>query len=420
MLTGGLLELLDKLMGKAVGSGTYNQTTDSNEAIREAIDGLNDVSAAEVNAECDTALSDYDPPTRAELTADKDSIITEINANETKIDALNDISAAEVNAEVDNALNTAIPTTPTTDSINERIKAIDDKLPSGTISDITTAQVNTEVDNAINTAVPEPPTAKSLADILHKDSNYTYDNTTDSLEAIADAVAGISGGGGGLSAKEKSLLGIGVVPGFQDFFNTVANGAAPDSTYWSVVENGDGAVTILSVTPYTPGFLQCYTVVTGNDAIAYTKDKRVVSLKNGVTTVCLKAYVNLSWGCAGYEGKCGIGFTENDNIPADTDILTGAAHEVASIVADAGVPKAFSSDGNTVESTDLSSYISDDTWFDLEIRITSSDVKFYIDGTLRATHSTSVPNSVWQVVASGTGENDTIKVKVEKIQVWGE
>jgi len=41
---------------------------------------------------------------------------------------------------------------------------------------------------ALNTKVPEPPTAKALTDILHKDGNYTYDNTTDSLEAIRDAL----------------------------------------------------------------------------------------------------------------------------------------------------------------------------------------------------------------------------------------
>ena len=41
----------------------------------------------------------------------------------------------------------------------------------------------------LTTAVTEPPTAKSLHDILHKDGSYTYDNETDSLEAIADSVA---------------------------------------------------------------------------------------------------------------------------------------------------------------------------------------------------------------------------------------
>jgi len=44
----------------------------------------------EIQSECKDALDAYDPPTRTELTTDKNSIITEINANETKIDALND------------------------------------------------------------------------------------------------------------------------------------------------------------------------------------------------------------------------------------------------------------------------------------------------------------------------------------------
>lgn len=39
---------------------------------------------------------------------------------------LNDLSAAEVNAEVDSALNTAIPGTPTAGSVNERIATLDD------------------------------------------------------------------------------------------------------------------------------------------------------------------------------------------------------------------------------------------------------------------------------------------------------
>jgi len=40
----------------------------------------------------------------------------------------------------------------------------------------------------ISAAVPEPPTANSLQDTLHKDGSYTYDNTTDSLEAIRDVI----------------------------------------------------------------------------------------------------------------------------------------------------------------------------------------------------------------------------------------
>ena len=55
------------------------------------------LSAAQVNAEVDTALADYDGPTKAELDAAQAAI-------EAAISALNDLSAAQVNAEVDTAL----------------------------------------------------------------------------------------------------------------------------------------------------------------------------------------------------------------------------------------------------------------------------------------------------------------------------
>lgn len=42
---------------------------DTLETLSDQIDGLNDLSAAEVNAEVDTALSDYDAPTASEMTA---------------------------------------------------------------------------------------------------------------------------------------------------------------------------------------------------------------------------------------------------------------------------------------------------------------------------------------------------------------
>jgi hypothetical protein len=46
--------------------------------------------------------------------------------------------------------------------------------------------INAEVDTALDTAISSAPTEKSLRDILHKDGNFSYDNTTDSLEALRD------------------------------------------------------------------------------------------------------------------------------------------------------------------------------------------------------------------------------------------
>ena len=58
---------------------------------------FNDLSAAAVNVEVDTALGEYDPPTKAELDGG--------------LAALNDLSAADVNAEVDTALSDYDPPT---------------------------------------------------------------------------------------------------------------------------------------------------------------------------------------------------------------------------------------------------------------------------------------------------------------------
>jgi len=89
-----------------------------------------DVSDLAVEANVEThvtnSLNSYDLPTRAELTSDKNAIITEVNANGAKIDALNDLSAEEVNAEVADVLKTdtvaemsqgAPPATPTMEQI---------------------------------------------------------------------------------------------------------------------------------------------------------------------------------------------------------------------------------------------------------------------------------------------------------------
>ena len=72
-----------------------------------AITSLNDLSAADVNAEVDTALADYDGPTNAEMEA---RTLAAADYFDPAVDAvaavasLNDLSAADVNAEVDIAL----------------------------------------------------------------------------------------------------------------------------------------------------------------------------------------------------------------------------------------------------------------------------------------------------------------------------
>ena len=74
---------------------------------------VGDDALAQINTECDTALTDYDGPTRTEATSDKNEIITEVDANKTKIDTLQTDSTA-IKAKTDNlpsgiAKNVALP-----------------------------------------------------------------------------------------------------------------------------------------------------------------------------------------------------------------------------------------------------------------------------------------------------------------------
>lgn len=106
---------------------SFTNTTDSLEAVRDK----------ETDIETDTAEIGI---AGAGLTALGDTRIANLDAT---ISSRSTITTAQVNAEVDAAFDTAIPVTPTPNSINERVKAIDDKLPSGSIGDATAANQTT-------------------------------------------------------------------------------------------------------------------------------------------------------------------------------------------------------------------------------------------------------------------------------------
>ena len=129
-------------------------------AITAAIAALNDLSAAQVNAEVDTALADYDGPTKAELDTAQAAIIADTGATETAITAaitaLNDLSAAQVNAEVDTALaDYDGPTKAELDTTQAAIIADTGATETAVLAAITAlnnlsaAQVNAEVDQAL-------------------------------------------------------------------------------------------------------------------------------------------------------------------------------------------------------------------------------------------------------------------------------
>ena len=101
--------------------------------------------------------------------------------------ASDDVSA--VTAQVNKIDAVTIDTTPVAASLATFIAGgaggVGSQLPTNTSLYDTTKNVSA-------VGVTSAPTAKTLADTLHKDGSFTYDNTTDSLEAIRDRVDAIA------------------------------------------------------------------------------------------------------------------------------------------------------------------------------------------------------------------------------------
>lgn len=178
---------------------------------------------------------------------------------------------ADVNTEVDTALNTAIPASNTADSVNDilldqikprlpgsgTIATTADLISAGTIDFNATAKasINAEVDTALNTAITSAPTEKSLNDILHKDGSFTFDNTTDSLEAIADTLA--------VKGTQAYTTGSGnwTCPASVYFVDVLIVGGGGNGVSGNTGAGGGGEVVSLNKYPVTP--TQNYAYVVG-------------------------------------------------------------------------------------------------------------------------------------------------------------
>jgi hypothetical protein len=113
----------------------------------------------QINTECDTALTDYDPPTRAEATTDKDAIIIEVDANETKIDALQTDSTA--------------------------IKAKTDNLPSGISKNVALSGFNFYM--VLSSDHVTEATGKTIAGTISKDGS-AFAGLTNAISEIASGM----------------------------------------------------------------------------------------------------------------------------------------------------------------------------------------------------------------------------------------
>lgn len=200
--------------------GAYIVWGESGTDYVESVEPAKPVTESEINAQVDTALTDYDAPTKTEM----DSAFTEIKGStwSSSTDTLEDIRDKQTDIEskidtVDSNVDAVLLDTGTSGVVvatnNDKsgyslssagIQAIWDALTSAlttansigkllvdnidaTISSrstVTTAQVNTEVDTALNDY--DAPTKTELDAAFTEIKGATWNNSTDTLEAIRD------------------------------------------------------------------------------------------------------------------------------------------------------------------------------------------------------------------------------------------
>lgn len=178
-----------------------------------------------------------------------------------------------------------------------------------------------------------------------------------------------------------------VQPPFSDWFQRGSDGENPNSDHWSVVEDEGATVDLeYSATDGIQVLITSGTTAT-SDAAMHSKDKVHFCPNKLISgeTFHFKTRLRMN----DLIGEYAFGLAAHIYVPEDNYFQVGGA----GIFVDDDVVTFYSDgSGGTVESTAVTSYFADGTTVEVEIVITDSDAKCYIDGTLRATHSTSYPD----------------------------
>lgn len=252
---------------------------------------------------------------------------------------------------------------------------------------------------SLDDLIPTPNTDNSVNDIL-----------LDQLKPFLDAVESL--------VDRKDVLGYGI-PSLTDYFLDVANGAVPNAAKWNVTEiDANSTARAVISTAETPGYLRVQQITTNVSSYIDTRDIYAWSLKGGISEIHFSARIRTNVFAFRH---IAIGLLEYDVADAIATNFNLAANESAAIIAKNDENfYANTGDGAALEQTDIKTYLTVNVWHDIEIIVTSSDVKFYVDGTLRATHSTRVPDTCYYAAVSVTRTLDDTRIDVENIKIWTE
>ncbi len=194
-----------------------------------------------------------------------------------------------------------------------------------------------------------------LSKIMEKAEGGTYNRTTDSNEAISEAIAGLTI----LTDKEKSFMGVnGQVP-LNEYFGTVGQNA-PDTNIWTVVEDNDASVQVFFSGGEIICSVQAGTAAT-NDGYMFTNLSR--NYDSIAASVLPSLIFNTRIKIVDLTGEAGFGLMDSDNNTPTADTFDTAAQRHATIHCDNDVVNFSTSDG-TNETTDVSAFFSVNTIVD--------------------------------------------------------
>jgi len=158
-----------------------------------AISSRSTVTKAEVNAEVDTALADYDPPTKAEMDAGLSGIETKVDTVDTVVDA--------IKAKTDNLPNDPASTTnvsavetkvDTVDTVVDAIKAKTDNLPADPADDSDIDAQLASISSAISD-LNDPTVDEIWAKVIEAEGSITAQQA---MSIVLAVLAGVTSGQG--------------------------------------------------------------------------------------------------------------------------------------------------------------------------------------------------------------------------------
>ena len=260
---------------------------------------------------------------------------------------------------------------------------------------------------------PEGDEQRNITDYVSSTGTFTVSAFLANAEQDDDVL--VFKKGSLITEKEKTFRGRAGPGFFQDNYSDISNGVVPDANNWTVTVDGAGTV-LSNQNAANKSTHIVYTAAAGatDDSYAY-----VIFLLDTLATAVTSLHFKTEFQITDLTGEFGIGIGDLNG--GNTADAFDGTQSHATIHGDNDVIEASSGDTTASEQTAISGQFSNGTDVEVEIVVTVSDVKFIIDGVLRATHTARVPIKPMflQTAVKNTNGIATV-MKLNYVEYWWE